>query len=174
MSKAGRQADNNDYRNSGWSRGHMAPAADMKWDSVAMDECFYFTNCSPQDATLNDGKWHSLEKKTRAIAKQYGRVYVVTGPIIGKNVNGTIGENRVVVPDAFFKAWLVPVNGTYSAIGFVLYNSPEDQDILTSACTIDELELLTGLDFYHNLDDKTEKRVEASIDWKYWKGVGIY
>lgn len=169
----GPQAENDDYRNSGWSRGHMAPAADMKWDSVAMDECFYFTNCCPQDATFNDGKWHSLEKKTRAIAKQYGRVYVVTGPIVGKNVNGTIGENRVVVPDAFFKAWLVPVNGTYSAIGFVLYNSSEDQNISASACTIDELELLTGLDFYHNLDDKTEMRVEASIDWKYWKGVGI-
>ena len=55
-----------------------------------------------------------------------------------------------------------------------IYNSPEDQDISASACTIDELELLTGLDFYHNLDEKTEKRVEASIDWKYWKGVGIY
>ena len=56
---------------------------------------------------------------------------------------------------------------------FVLYNSPEDQDISASACTIDELELLTGLDFYHNLDDKTEKQVEARIDWKYWKGVGV-
>ena len=169
----GPQAENDDYRNSGWSRGHMAPAADMKWDSVAMDECFYFTNCCPQDATFNDGKWHSLEKKTRAIARQYGRVYVVTGPVVGKNVNGTIGENRVVVPDAFFKAWLVPVDGTYTAIGFVLYNLPEDQDISASACTIDELELLTGFDFYHNLDDKTEKRVEATIDWKFWKGVGV-
>ena len=173
LSYKGKQADFYDFKNTNWEKGHLAPAADMKWSWTAMNECFYFTNCCPQHPDFNGGVWEKLENKTRAIARQYGRVYVVTGPIVGKNVNGTIGENRVVVPDAFFKAWLVPVNGTYSAIGFVLYNSPEDQDISASACTIDELELLTGFDFYHNLDDKTEKHVEASIDWKYWKGVGI-
>jgi endonuclease G len=78
----GEQADREDYRNSGYSHGHLAPAGDMKWDSLAMIESFYYTNCIPQDANLNTGKWHQLEEKTRKLAKEYGSVYVVTGPVI--------------------------------------------------------------------------------------------
>ena len=99
-----KQADNDDYRNSGYSRGHLAPAGDMKWDSVAMLESFYFTNCIPQDAALNNGKWNQLEMKTRSWAQQYGKVYVVCGPVYQSDDTLRIGHNEVAVPDACFKA----------------------------------------------------------------------
>ena len=60
------QAEDSDYRNSGWSIGHMAPAGDFKWCERAMQESFYFTNCCPQDISLNNGQWKTLEEKVRA------------------------------------------------------------------------------------------------------------
>ncbi len=98
----------------------MAPAADMKWDSVAMDECFYFTNCCPQDATFNNGKWNQLEERTRRLAKEYGTVYVVCGPVYEQRDTIRIGANGVAVPHKCFKALMVPKDGSYSAIGFIM------------------------------------------------------
>ena len=85
----------------------MAPAGDFKWDDGAMWDTFYYTNCCPQDEKLNNGSWNVLENKVRTWARQFGNVYVVTGPIIGQNRGGMIGSHGVVVPDAFFKAVLV-------------------------------------------------------------------
>ena len=75
------QADNNDYRASGWSLGHMAPAGDFKWDDTAMWDTFYYTNCCPQDEKLNNGSWNVLENKVRTWARRFGSVYVVAGPL---------------------------------------------------------------------------------------------
>ena len=65
------QADNYDYRSSGWSRGHMAPAGDFKWDDGAMWDTFFYTNCCPQDEKMNNGSWHVLENKVRTWARQF-------------------------------------------------------------------------------------------------------
>ena len=100
------QADNYDYRGTGWSRGHMAPAGDFKWDETAMWDTFYYTNCCPQNEKLNNGSWNVLENKVRTWARQFGSLYVVTGPIIGQNENGKIGAHQITVPNAFFKALL--------------------------------------------------------------------
>ncbi len=108
----GPQPDNDDYRNSGFARGHLAPAGDMKWDSLAMVESFYFTNCIPQETKFNNGKWNQLEEKTRRWAKQYGKVYIVCGPAYLNEDTLRIGHNGVAVPDACFKALLVPKKGT--------------------------------------------------------------
>ena len=112
------QAEDSDYRNSGWSRGHMAPAGDFKWSDKAMEETFYFTNCCPQNQALNAGQWSTLEKKVRGWAKRFGSVTVATGPLVWENTYGTIGANEVVVPDAFFKAilagdrYIIRIEGT--------------------------------------------------------------
>lgn len=162
------QADNNDYRNSGWSRGHMAPAADFKWDENALDDTFYFTNCCPQDEKLNSGQWNTLEKKAREWAKKYGEVTIVTGPIYQKRTYGTIGKNKVAVPDAFFKALLVFSENGAQAIAFVMNNSKQNENMQRCALSIDELEIITGYDFFPNLDDSIEKTIEASFSLKAW------
>lgn len=164
----GRQATLDDYRGSGWDRGHLAPAADMKWSQQAMDESFFLSNMCPQNQTFNGGSWETTEKMARRIAKQYGKVYVVCGPVYTDNQFGTIGPNKVAIPDAFFKAFLIEVNGTYSTIGFLMQNIPDHQDLKASSMTIDELEELIHLDLFHNLDDAIETEVEALIVKKYW------
>ena len=164
----GKQADNDDYHNSGYSRGHMAPAADMKWDSLAMVESFYFTNCIPQDAALNNGKWNQLEEKTRRLARQYGKVYVVCGPVYQSSDTLRIGHNGVAVPDACFKALLIPKDKGYSAIAFVLQNGGEERQLDECACTIDELEQILSIDLFYNLPDKQEKAIESIVVWDDW------
>ncbi len=163
------QADNYDYRGSGWSRGHMAPAGDFKWDEQAMWDTFYYTNCCPQDEKLNSGSWNVLENKVRTWAREFGNVYVVTGPIVGQNQCGKIGTRGIVVPDAFFKAVLVCSNEEYHGIGFVMFNNSEKQSLLDSYLSINKLEKLTRLDFFPAMDDSVEEKVEDSVDLKLWK-----
>ncbi len=163
-----RQADNDDYRNSGYSRGHLAPAGDMKWDSIAMVESFYFTNCFPQDKALNNGRWNQLEMKTRALARDYGRVYVICGPVFMNDDTIRIGHNGVAVPDACFKALLIPKGKDYSAIAFLMRNGGEDRTLKECACTVDEMEALLGMDLFHNLSNDVEEAVERQVTWDDW------
>ena len=156
------QAEDNDYRNSGWSRGHMALAGDFKWSDDAMWDTFYFTNCCPQNLGLNSGQWSTLEKKVRDWANRYGSLTVYTGPIVLDNAYGTIGYNKVVVPDAFFKAILA---GKQS-IAFVMYNN--NDNIQKCAMSVDDLEALTGIDFFAEQVDDFENQVEATYNLRNW------
>lgn len=162
------QADNYDYRGSGWSRGHMAPAGDFKWDESAMWDTFYYTNCCPQDVNLNNGSWNVLENHVRRLAKKYGAVYVVTGPVVGANRFGKIGAHQVVVPDGFFKALLVYHDNKFYAIGFYMENVPEKQSLRNTYVTIDDLEKLTGFDFFPFLEDNVENSIEAEVNTSVW------
>ena len=163
------QAMREDYSGSGWSKGHLMPAADAAFSSTAMAETFYFTNVCPQNETLNAGDWQYLEKRVRNWAKRYGSVWVVTGPIVGQNRYGTIGDRDVVVPDSFYKALLVRrSDGSYSAIAFVMDNDDERYYLKDCSMSVDELEALTGFDFFPALDDKIEERVESKVRLSDW------
>lgn len=162
------QADNDDYKKSGWSRGHMAPAGDFKWDEQAMWTTFYYTNCCPQDEKLNNGSWNLLENKVRTWARQFGSIYVVTGPIVGQNKNGKIGSHQITIPDAFFKALLVYTKDFYQGIAFVMTNDATSQRLTNSYMSINELERVSGLDFFPSLDDTTEEKVEEEVDVSFW------
>ena len=160
-------ATTDDYKNSGWDRGHMAPAADMKWDLQAMKESFYLSNVCPQNHNLNGGVWKDLEEQVRDLAAQKGSIYVVCGPIVNADYQ-TIGANNVVIPSAFFKVLLQEENGKIYTIGFVYENVAGRRPMSTYAMTVDEVEELTGIDFFPSLPDKIEKRVEAEVDFTKW------
>lgn len=163
------QADAYDYRGSGWSRGHMAPAGDFKWDDQAMWETFYYTNCCPQDVKLNNGSWNVLENKVRSWARQFGCVSIITGPIVGKNNGGRIGSHGVVVPDAFFKALLTSASGGFQGIAFVMQNESQSQSLSESYMSINDLERITGFDFFSSLPDTVEEEVESKVDLAFWR-----
>ena len=164
----GKQADLSDYKGSGWDRGHMAPAADMKWSEQAMLESFLLTNMCPQNHDCNAGCWERTEKMGRRIAKQYGKVYIVCGPVFTTHQYGTIGANQVAVPDAFFKAFLIESDGNYAAIGFMMKNSSEKQELKASSMSVDALEQLIGRDLFPNLPDDIENDIESKVVKKYW------
>lgn len=162
------QADNYDYRSSGWSRGHMAPAGDFKWDERAMWDTFYYTNCCPQDEKLNNGSWNILENKVRTYARQFGCVFVVTGPIVGQNLCGKIGAHQITVPDAFFKVLLIYSSDAYHGIAFMMLNNSSPQSLRDCCISINDVEKITRLDFFPNLDDSIEEKVEDEVDRILW------
>jgi endonuclease G len=161
-------AEHWDYTYSGWVRGHMAPAGDFKYNQAAMSGTFYTTNVCPMDKTFNNSVWKRLEERTRKLALQYGRVYIVTGPIIGTNKNGTVGKSDILVPDAFFKALLVPYNGSYIAIGFYMPNEapPKGYKLRDYAVTVAELESITGRFLFAALDRKTSLVIKKQLPLK--------
>ena len=164
----GKQAMREDYAGSGWTRGHMAPAGDFMWDDSAMSETFYFMNICPQREELNNNDWQYLERQVRGWARKYGKVWVVSGPIVGDNVYGTIGRDHVVVPDAFYKAVLVHDGKRYQSIAFVMGNDAERYWLQDCALTIDALEERTGIDFYPALPDDVEDDTESRYDFSVW------
>lgn len=163
-----RQAKREDYYNSGWTKGHLIPASDVRWSSTGMDETFYFTNVCPQNEVLNAGDWEFLERQVRRWAREFGSVYVVTGPIVGTGRYGTIGERNVTVPDSFFKAVVCCNDGSYQGIAFVMDNDEERYYLADCAMSIDSLEKMTGLDLFPALDDKIENAIEARYSLKDW------
>ena len=155
-----------DYRGSGYDRGHMAPAMDMKWSPTAMRQCFYMTNMCPQDHDLNGGAWRLLEEKIHRWGKRDKRLIVATGPIMGKSVKTTGKSCAVAIPDAFYKVVYAPEQGR--AIGFIYPNEPVSGSFKKRAVTIDEVERLTGLDFFPALPDNVENVLESHANPDQW------
>ena len=122
----------------------------------------------PQKEYLNKKDWQYLEKQVRSWARRYGKVWVITGPIIGKNIYGTIGERNVVVPDAFFKACLVYTGSRYESIAFVMGNDEKRYFLADCAMTVDDLENITGIDFYVALPDEIEDIAENTYTLSVW------
>lgn len=158
----GKKVDYNDYSGSGYDRGHMAPAGDMKWDMQAMEESFLMSNICPQNHALNKGSWNDLEIEIRQWAKRYGKAYVVCGPIYEPDRKiKRIGKSRVAVPHYFYKAVLIYPNKKPLALGFVFSNDGKHGTISQSIVSIDQLEKRTGLDFFSALPDDEENALEA-------------
>lgn len=157
-----------DYRDSGYDRGHMAPAGDMKWDEQAMNETFYLTNVCPQDAALNAGMWNDIEIKVREWARRDKSLIVVTGPIMGKNQE-TIGQDvDIAVPEAFFKVILSPNTTPKKAIAFICPNRSCGGTMQSYAVSVDEVEKRTGMNFFNALPDEIENRIEATCNLNQW------
>ncbi len=162
------RATNMDYVNSGYDRGHICPSGDNKWSEEAQLQSFLYTNCCPQLHNLNAGDWNELEGKCRKWAQQYGGVYIVSGPLLLNKKHKTIGKNKVVVPEAFFKVVLC-MEGEPKAIGFIYRNEANNKTMSSYVNTVDDVERLTRLDFFSALPDEVEREVEAKADLADWE-----
>ena len=164
-----RTAYREDYRNEdGWERGHMAPRADMRWSVQAYEESFFLSNICPQNGVLNSGDWNTTENLARRMASRYGSVFIICGPIVGENKYGSLGPHKVVIPDAFFKALLVMIDGKYHSIAMILPNTAEHHNPQHYWCTVNELEALLGMDLFPGLNDSYEESVEGIVEPGIW------
>lgn len=154
----------------GYQRGHMCPAGDNKWSYKAQREAFLMTNICPQNGYLNQHDWKYQEEACREWAKTYGKIFIIAGPVFDSNKYKTVGEHKVAVPDAFFKVIMVLGNErTAKAIGFIYPNKSGHHEMEYYACSVDEIEAITGLDFFYQLEDDMENRIEANFDYKTWR-----
>ena len=157
-----------DYTYSGYDRGHMCPAADQKWSSDAMNDCFVMANMCPQIHELNAGAWETLENKERQWAKRDSAIMIIAGPIYTENDTKRIGDIGVRVPGAFFKAFLAPYVKQPRAIAFVYPNMSSPGNMQDYSMSIDELEEILGYDLFSSLPDEIENDVEAAASFTEW------
>ncbi|EGN57447.1 DNA/RNA non-specific endonuclease [Hallella multisaccharivorax DSM 17128] len=158
-----------DYKGSPYDmqRGHMCPAADNKWSDRAMDECHLMTNICPQYGDLNEGDWKDLEDACRDWARTYDCIYIVCGPIFTSGHHRTIGEDNILVPDAFFKV-ILRLGNNPQALGFIYPNKACSGNMSTYVMSVDEVEKVAGMDFFSTLNDKIESKVERTSNLGEW------
>lgn len=157
-----------DYKGSGYTKGHLAPAADMAFDTLAMRESFYMSNMSPQLRAFNNGIWRELEEQTRDWAYHNKEVYLVSGPVLSKGL--TFTKKKIGIPQYFYKIILDIEDPEKKAIAFLIPHATSDQRLSDYAVSIDEVEAQTGIDFFPNLlDDDLEEKLESSFDVSKWK-----
>lgn len=157
-----------DYYSSGYDRGHLCPAADNKWSEEAMYQSFLFTNICPQDHGLNVGDWNEMENQCRSWARQYGSIYIACGPIFYNQKHKTIGKHKIPVPEAFFKV-VLRMKPSPCAIGFIYKNQDDNRPKGDYVNSVDQVERITGIDFFPALPDDVEQTVEAAADLREWQ-----
>ena len=157
------------YKNSGYDRGHLCPAADRRFNKKAHDETFLTSNISPQLNEFNAGIWNDLEKKVRYWLNRDQQFYVVTGPVFG-NSKKTIGFEKVTVPTHFFKVILKYGNGKPKLISFLIPHQTTSRDLTDFIISTDKLEEILYIDFFAALPDDLENKLESEknkSDWKF-------
>jgi endonuclease G, mitochondrial len=156
-----------DYRGSGYDRGHICPSADRLNSQEANEQTFYLSNMQPQVNGFNVGVWSTMESQLRNTwntSKYRDILYVCKGGTID-NSSQIAGytSSKLIVPKYFFAAILAVKDGQYKAIGLWFeHKANNDKSLANYVVSIDELEKLTGIDFFCNLPDKTENTVEAA------------
>ena len=170
--KSSEAAHLEDYKHSGWDRGHMAPSMDMNWDETVLDEAYLLSNMCPQGHDFNSGIWLDLEHQVRYWAKRDSAICVVCGPILPKSKNEkyrTLPQSKVLIPEYFYKVVFAPfAKKGPRAIAFVMPNHQQPDKISSFAVTVDEVEALTGIDFFSILPDGLEESVESTIKLEDW------
>lgn len=158
----------------GYQRGHQLPSADRY--GVGINETtFYFTNMTPQLGSLNEYAWRTLEEMTRDWSGQVDTLYVVTGADIQGSTKVAYDNNGnpVTVPSGYFKALLARgikdgsanSTGGYAGIAFYFEHRGYSSDaVMGQSMTIDELEDMTGYDFFVNLPEKIGANYAAQVE----------
>jgi len=153
------------YDGFGYDRGHLAPSADFRWSEKALSESYYYSNMSPQLADFNRGVWAELEGLLRAyiFRNPSTQLYVFTGPVLRPGLP-TIAraKNKVAIPEQFWKIALDLTNR--KAIAFMVPQNPKGYPLSSFATTIDEIEKVTGINFFAGLEDALEENLEKQSD----------
>jgi endonuclease G, mitochondrial len=160
-------ADWRNYKKSGYDKGHLCPAGDRKFSKAAFDETFYTSNISPQNHDFNDGIWNRLEQKVRYWAIKYDGIYVVTGGVLTDDLE-TIGRDDVAVPKYFYKVLLDNSRGDFKMIGFLVPSEDSDKPLYSFVVPVDEIEKMTGINFFPSLEDNLENQLEKNSDYMDW------
>jgi endonuclease G len=156
-----------DYKGFGFDRGHLAPSADFRWSQRALSESFFYSNMSPQRGEFNRDSWAKLEDMMRGYIYRNptAYLYVITGGVLKDDLPKIPeAKNNVTIPEKYYK--IVVDLEKKRAIAFLMPNKKADYPHESYATSIDEIEKLTGFDFFHQLDDQLESELEAQKDPK--------
>lgn len=158
-----------EYDGYGYDRGHLAPSADFRWSEKALSESYFYSNMSPQLPELNRRIWAELEGVIRGyiIARPKTELYIVTGPVLHDSLPPIQRSlNKVSIPEKYFKV-IVDLHNQ-RGIGFILPNKTSFYPLVSYSVSIDEVEKLTGINFFPKLDDEVEEGIEEQHEPKEW------
>jgi endonuclease G len=164
-----------DYQGSKYDRGHLAPnyLVGKLYGREAQLAAFLMSNIAPQSKRLNQLVWQRLEEaEADIVAPRAGELWVVTGPVFGSNPARL--KSGIEVPQAFYRIWLdVRAGGAPAALGFVV---PQDvcgtEPLERYLTSVDDIERMTGLDFFHEVADAQESELErarSAAGWRLWR-----
>ena len=156
-----------DYAGSGMDRGHLVPAADLKWDPEAMRQSFMMTNVCPMHKALNEGGWAKLEEKVREWTVRDSALLVFSGPVTNSS-DTTLANGRITVPNAYYKVIMAPCVKPCRVIAFIYPNGRSGGRLQQYAVSVDEVERLTGLEFFPYLPDDEQRRLEKGVNLDAW------
>ena len=163
------------------ARGHQLPSADRQCCYEANAQTFYGTNMTPQLNEHNEGIWSKLEGRVRTYAETSDTTYVVTGVVLegSKRKTRDSNGNTLTVPAAYFKAILKystqSTYGKWNAVAFYLEHRAYSENIgKQHSMSIDELEKITGIDFFVNLPAKVGDTEAAKIEAADPTAVGMW
>jgi endonuclease G, mitochondrial len=171
--RASNQVKHGDYDKSGYDRGHMAPnyAISALYGKKAQLETFLMTNITPQKPNLNRKIWQRLEEvEVKYFTRLAKTIWVTTGTVFDDKMEHLKTAPHVQIPTAFFKLYAMQAGGKTYLLAFLMPqtvngNEPLDQYVVT----VDTIEALTGLDFFHELDDKEETALESTLNTQPWQ-----
>ncbi len=163
------RAELKDYKNSGYDRGHNAPAADFKFSQPETNDSFFLSNMTPQVGVgFNRAIWADLEEQVRRYARGWGQVWVITGSYIhGHGEYQVIGPDQVAIPTHFYKVVVRREDKGYRIATFVMENRPHTKQERAASwsdylVTLDELEAATKIDFLPELSAAEAERFETT------------
>ena len=156
-----------DYAGSGMDRGHLVPAADLKWSGTAMRQSFLLTNICPMHKALNEGGWAKLEEKVREWTARDSALLVFSGPVVSDS-DTTMTGGRVKVPGAYYKVIMAPCVRPMRAIAFIYPNGYSGGRLRQYAVSVDEVEQKTGLNFFPCLPNEEQERLESPVNLDAW------
>lgn len=165
-----------DYHNSGYDRGHMAPnyAISRLYGRSAQHDTFLMTNITPQKPRLNQKLWQRLEEvEIDHFARKFGKIWVVTGPVFEENIERLKSSFWVEIPDAFYKIYALPPTRPGQPLKMLAFIMPQKvrgtESLDRFLVSIDQVEKRTGFDFFHELEDRLEEELESSINPMPWR-----
>lgn len=164
-----KSADWRNYKGSGYDRGHLCPAGDRRFSEQAYNETFYTSNISPQDRDFNAGVWNRLELQVRDWARRYDELFVVTGGVLEPGLK-EIGEEDVDVPRYYYKIIARGESSDPKILAFLFLGRESNKPLRQFTVSVDEIEKRTGIDFFENLPDGAEAKLESAVevgDWKF-------
>lgn len=150
---------------SGYSMGHMVPRGDARDSYEHQVAVQNLANILPMQYAVDQGVWRILENMVRGWAMIFDSVHVVSGPIYENPDADRIGESKIRVPDKFFKVVLVYNGLDMAAVGFIVPNIEQPDDVFQKYMVpVDSVEYYTGMNFFSTLPDYLQFHLEAKID----------
>ena len=133
---------------------------------VSARESFYLSNIVPHKLSFNKYVWKTLGNIIKAWAYECGSLYIASGPVLADAPFGTFGPSKVSIPERYYSVVLDLEDER--GIGFVIRNSMSSSSIKRYAMSIDEVEKITGIDFFHILPDEQEEKIESTYKLDLW------